>query len=382
MGNEVEYLVGYALVLLAACRQTLVLRILLILFILLWMLVRFRGRRSGNTAQLHLVTVHSLDEVLLLECRLAGQDCLFLVDTGYAGPSVLSASYLAVGDPQSVAVDVRYKEIVKRLRTDVDEDKQHDALNRFLATTRCKPYTSGCTMRLMSIGSTQEQQADMLLCDRLEMRCNGRWIAPESNAMADVFVTHPLPMSVHILTCDYLIHNGPSLLEIGKGKLHLNLDASHELAVRSRVRMQPHRMSGGAFVVRVRLSGIDVELTVDTGAPGGISVSQDVAIKECKRIRRKVEQVGVNGERMCSELIAVDVDFSDWHFGSMPVLINDSPTEDTDGFVGMGFLRGFDIFVAHDGIGFVRNNLEPRTIAEYSNISQGECESVSLSCDR
>ena len=95
-----------------------------------------------------------------------------MIDTGYAGPPVLSACYLAVNDPTQDDVDQRFRKITQRLDAGVTTDRQHRAIDEFINARGCLAYTSGCTMRLMGIGSTQEQQADMLMCDMLEMRTN------------------------------------------------------------------------------------------------------------------------------------------------------------------------------------------------------------------
>ena len=125
-------------------------------------------RAKVSTYKLNLVDSDGMNEVILLNARVNGRSFLFMLDTGYAGPPVLSRSYLAISDPTHLNVKSRYKTILKRLLS-VKEEDEHAAVNEYMNRGGCFPFTSGCTMRLMGIGSTQEQQADMLMCPMLHL---------------------------------------------------------------------------------------------------------------------------------------------------------------------------------------------------------------------
>ena len=57
-----------------------------------------------------------------------------------------------------------YRTILLQLKTTVDQESRRRSLRGFLEACNCRSFTSGCTMRLMGIGTTTEARADMLLC--------------------------------------------------------------------------------------------------------------------------------------------------------------------------------------------------------------------------
>lgn len=61
---------------------------------------------------------------------------------------------------------------------------------------------------------------------------------------------------VTLVTCDYLLHASPVLINIAKGELCLSLSPEHALVVQSEMTMYPLRLSGGgAFVIPLELGG-------------------------------------------------------------------------------------------------------------------------------
>lgn len=348
--------------------------------------------RKYNHFCAHLIAVDGVNEALVMEGELAGESMLFMIDTGYAGPPVLSSSYLAICDQCRGSVERRYRRAVELLEAGVSEDAQNGAIDAFLNRSGCLAYTSGCTMRLMSIGATHEQQADMFMCNMLKlMTTYGAHATPKrasSDAHADVFVTNPLPTSVHILTCDFLVHSSPALISPSRQLLNLNLSAAEDAFERVRMTMHPLAMSGGSFVVELRLGGEQFRCTVDTGAPGPVclSAAASARLRACDRDARDtrvLRQAGVNGEEVCSELVGASMEFGGASFENVPVFVNDSDTEQVDGYIGMGVLRAFDILVSTSGIGFARGTLPMRTLHEYRTAAfQGTCDGVRLACGR
>ena len=230
---------------------------------------------------------------------------------------------------------------VELLEAGVNEDAQNNAVDAFLQRSGCLAYTSGCTMRLMGIGATQEQQADMFMCGMLKLTTTyGAYATPKrvtSDAHADVFVTNPLPTSVHIITCDFLMHSSPALISPARQLLQLNLSAAEEMAEKVRMSMHPISMSGGSFVVNVALGGEMFRCTVDTGAPGPVCLSAGASarLRMCERNHdaRVLRQAGVNGEQVCSELITTTMKFATREFHNASVFVNDSETEQVDGYI-------------------------------------------------
>jgi hypothetical protein len=324
-----------------------------------------------------------MNESLLLETNLEKQDTLFLIDTGYAGPPVISSSYLAIEDSSGLPLNERYARITRRLAKGVDSNARHRAIDSFLRRRGCVAYTSGCTMRLMGIGDVQEQQADMLLCGPLRIRSiDGTMAAPMTRVDANVFVTNPLPTSVHILTCDYLVHASPTLIDIGNGVLKLSLSQTEAVAQRATMSMHPIDMSGGAFVVPIRLGGVVFRVTVDTGAPGPVSLGRSAGarMKSCMREKKALHQEGVNGERVCSEITRTDMSFAGNMVNDVPVFVNDTEVEGVDGYVGMGVLRAFNILILPDGIGFAPNGNPIRSADTYAASTDGDGCNIQLSC--
>ena len=344
----------------------------------------------SDRIQLYLVNVDGINESLYVDSFFAGQNAIFMLDTGYAGPPVLSSSYLALNTYMLPEMSFQNKilNIKRRLSQGISEDEQFRAINKLLSNDECVAYTSGCTMKLMSIGATMEQQADMLMCNMLKLRnTNGFYIAPKwkKKSNADVFVTNPLPNSVHILTCDFLMHSTPCMISFQNQTLRMNMSLSETSMAISFFTRLPFEMSGGAFVVPIWVGGVHMRCTVDTGAPGPISLGLNAVqrIKNCKYDssgRFSLRQTGVNGETICSEIIRADVVFCDHKFESLPIMINNKDVDQVDGYVGLGFLRGFDILILEDSIGFQRNLLPVRSFSDYSKFAHNKGCDINLQC--
>ncbi len=338
--------------------------------------------------KLHRINTDGINEVLIIDCNLNNEPCLFLLDSGYAGPPVLSRSYLAVKMKEKFRpIDIRqnYNETMAALNN-INKDDEHKAINEFVRNSGCLPYTSGCTMRLMGIGSVQEQQADMLMCPMLHIKNKyGFHASPKkmTTMFADMFVTNSLRNSLHILTCDFLLHHSPCVISPDKEELSLSLPYAEYLVIMPTFYMFPAIFSGGSFVIDIHINNTSFKFTVDTGAPGPMSIGKNAAEKltTCrnKGKQRKLHQGGINGEVVCSEVVEIDVKFCDNEY-SVPAFINNMPTDHVDGYVGLGFLRGFDMLISTEQIGFRRNNLEIRNIEYYADLTkEGTC-GEKLSC--
>lgn len=325
------------------------------------------ARRLSTTARLTLADADDLNEVLLVESSLNGAPHLFLVDTGYAGPPVLSSSYLAAatGRPAGTARD-EYRRVQTLMRSGVSADARARAVKRLVHDSDCLSYTSGCAMRLLSIGDVQMQQADMVMCPMLKLRnIFGCYVDVKRAqlARADVFVTNPLHNCVHILTSDFLLHAAPCVISTSRGELQLHLSALEHAAVRPTYTMLPPEMHGGAFVVKITVGGVALRLTLDTGAPGPIAIGTAARARlgdACRPTGHRLTQRGVNGERLCTEVEAADVEFCGAVHLDCRVFVIDANFDRLDGYVGLGFLRAFDMLLARDGVGFRPSGLGMR----------------------
>jgi hypothetical protein len=345
------------------------------------------GERPDPRAGRHrLALVHDGhgNEALVLAAHLGGEDdALFLLDTAYAGAPVVSTSFLAVsraarrdGHP-SDDLQARYLASLAALRARPWNRAQRLAVDALLALPsgrRCRAYTSGCVMRLMGIGATTEARSDMLLCPAL--------LPYESNAkggatdgVGDVLVTHALPGTPHILTVDFLLHRAPCLVLPARQLLVLGAAEDGE----DDFQYHPARLVGGAFAVPMRVGGTRLFIVLDTGASAPLSLApQAVArLARCRPLAspRKATQVGVNGERVCSDVLEAHVRVTATEgrpidLGTVQVLANSHDVEGADGYAGMGLLRALDLrFEAHR-VGLRLSGLPPR---EAASLAHGAC---------
>lgn len=355
-----------------------------ILVIFLAVVTRMLRRRTVERT-LHLISDHDGNESLVLDATIAGRRTLFMVDTAYAGAPVVSESFSAVQKHcQWGGVSERYKKCMQLVQRTVDRDKRNVAIyNEFLNSYGCRAFTSGCTMRLMGIGETVENQADMLLCPPIVL--DGRSEAHDS-IRADVLVSNPLPGSVNILTIDYLLHRSPCVILPAHRMLMLRVPVSQSALLRPSFQFHDVRIVGGAYSIVFEIGGGTFNMVIDTGAATTISLSSS-AIQKMRTCThdptkpRSVVQVGVNGERICSDVISTTVRLGKIDFGVVDVLANTSPVQGSDGYVGMGLLRALDLWFDTTRMGTRRSGLPIRQLSstraqqcpntDYSNCKSG-----------
>ena len=291
---------------------------------LLIMIPLFIFNEFSKTQTLKLYNVNDskgLNESLVLDAKLNGVRTLFMLDTGYAAAPVISSSYLAIQNQcQRGNVLKRYQKSLQLLRN-VNDNKRYSAIDKLISNRSCQSYTSGCSMNLAGIGSTIRQQADMLLCNPLQFKNTwGFYITPTSSSKpkADVLVTNTLHHSVHILTCDYLIHSCPCLIKMYHQTLDLFISPIVVKMLSYSFSFVQTAMYGGAFVVPITVGGDHViHCTVDTGSPGPISMGKRAMekLKSCMRpSKKKVMQAGVNGEKICSDILYTSAQIGDIEF--------------------------------------------------------------------
>ena len=319
----------------------------------------------------------SAGEVLLLR---SPDSTFWQLDTGYAGPPVLSTTYLAYlgRKPMTTTVmrlsssyETQYHMLLEELQREEHQDARNAAADAYAHDHGCDAYTSGCTMRLMGIAATVEQQADMFLCNMLDFETgSGSTVAPRALAnrpQADVLVTNPLPGSVHILTADYLFHLAPCCIHMASERLETRIPSVRAaMMLGTEFRTSPVRLVGGAITVTLRVGGRDFAVTVDTGAPGSICLGKEAQGQfACTQLGGSLQQTGVNAETVCSTLVSADVAFYGNIIKDAVIFVNDRSVEHTDGYVGMGFLRAFDMFMTTSRVGFRRSGLEVRHLGDY-----------------
>ena len=105
-------------------------------------------------------------------------------------------------------------------------------------------------------------------------------------------------------------------------------------------------LSGGAPVVNVVIDSETYVCTVDTGAPGPICLGAKASkrLRRCKPTSTSITQYGVNNEAICSNIVSADVSLlGSIHVKDAALFLNDTPVDHTDGYIGLGFLRAFDL---------------------------------------
>lgn len=339
---------------------------------------------SSSTRSLHLVEDAYGNESLVMNGTIAHEQSLFVVDTAYAGAPVLSTSYLAIQQQCTSSsrgcdgsVQSRYQKSLKLLKRGVDDWERRNAVARLLTNNTCRSFTAGCTQRLMSISTTVETQADLLLCPSLQF--DG--VVVEGSLNADVFVTNPLPSSPHILTCDYLLHRPPCILRPSEGTISFGNTGAQSFLSTFTFEFFPAVLVGGAFAVDVLVGKTPLKMVVDTGASSCVSVGRKAAetIRRCKvpDDPRKVTQRGVNSDRVCSDVLRAEVSIGSTTFSDVEVFANSQEVEMADGYLGLGILRCFDLWLEPGRIGFRPSGLTPKVSR---STSRGSCGGPSLSC--
>tara|TARA_A100001015_G_scaffold187773_1_gene209150 strand:+ start:1693 stop:2850 length:1158 start_codon:yes stop_codon:yes gene_type:complete len=353
-------------------------------FLLVFMYIK---NRLSTVIKFHMVTdENGMNEAIIMEAKLNKKyQTLFMLDTGYAGPPVLSSAYLSVHSSCTYgSVSERYKNSLKKLKSGIKEDDRHAAINKLLNDGKCQAFTSGCTMKLVGIGSIVEQQADMLLCPMISFKNMFGWHVTTKNSQkvdADVLVTNSLPTSVNILTCDYLMHSTPVMIDMRHESLHLNMSNIKTISNISSFNMIPLKMMGGAFVIPIVIGGAHLEVTVDTGAPGPVCVGKNALskIKTCwNKNPKKISQRGVNGEEICSDIVFSSLKIAGLTFEKVGVFANNRNVEDVDGYIGLGVLRALDILMMPEGIGFRKSGKVPRQTFNFA--ASGSCGNSDLVC--
>lgn len=326
---------------------------------------------TSSSSRLYLVRDSLGNESLVVRGTIAGvRDALFMIDTAYAGAPVVSTSYLSVQSQCGGINDVQthYLRCMASLKGEITNDDRHRAVRTLVHSGVCRSFTSGCTQRLMGIGATQESQSDMLLCPAIG-------IGGTHDMTSDVLMTHPLRGGIHILTTDYLLHRSPCVLRPGTGRVYFGTNVG-----RHTFEFHPAKLVGGAFVVPMRVGDDILEIVVDTGAAAALSLAPSAVarLRSCRTLSKRAYQSGVNGERVCSDVLEADVWIGRFHPGRVEVFANSREIHGCDGYAGMGLLRAFDLWLQPDAIGFRSSGLSVR--ASQATVD-GVCDTTrSLPC--
>lgn len=318
---------------------------------------RCRAVAECPTRVARMWTVGGADELSLVvwvRCGVSEQP--WVIDTGFAGPPVLSLPWIALGSKGSSpeTCERAYAATVRAMaaRAPVGAQGCRRALERFMRDCNATSFTAGCTTTLLGIGSSSVSHSDMLLAPPLELLgvsgafFSGRSCAGAPNA--DILSTTQMS-TASLITCDWLRQNGPCVISPQEGELRVALDGEELLRARASSTLFANELSGGAFVARVHIGGRSFRLTVDTGSALTVSLGADAVatLQSCEAGEpMHVQQKGVNGERVCSSVVWSTMSVAG-HRLQTPVFLNDHPLGGgVDGYIGLGVLQSFEMLVS------------------------------------
>ena len=316
---------------------------------------------KGN--EVKLVELGGTNPCMAVCARVGNFQTAFCIDTGFAGPCLLSLPCLssapALDDPDNCA---DWCERAQASLHEVSASRQEAVLRSFVEQNRCSTFTSGCTMRLASIGMTKESTSEVILTPPLELRSpSATWTAPRScsgQPVAEVLTSTPMA-TLHLLTCDWLVQNSPALLAPHDGLLRTNLSDADFAAEKASLHAVSTEMSGGAFVATIKVDGVPMRVTVDSGASCYLSIGEQSAkkLRSCRSLQKTMRQIGANGERICSHAVEASVELGG-ATESVPILVNDLPLDSEDGYLGYCYLRHYDLCITPHTL-YARRNPRP-----------------------
>lgn len=277
----------------------------------------------------------------------------WVIDTGFAGPPVLSLPWIVCGrKAKPEQCEHAYASTSAEMaRSPPSEQTCRNALNRFMKDCNADSFTAGCTTTLMGIGASSVSNSDMILAPPLELLSpTGTYLSGRSCSgapNADILSTTHM-QTASLITCDWLRHNGPCLISPKAKEFHVGIGGSELMQLHSSCKLFATELSGGAFVARVKVGGDTFHLTVDTGSALTISLGANAARKlaSCDASGpMHVQQQGVNGERVCSSIVWSKAEIAGRSLDT-PVFLNDHDIEQVDGYIGLGLLSCFDILIS------------------------------------
>ena len=343
-------------------------------------LILIARRNEHDEFDMRLVRVDD-NESLVMEASFESGNEFFVVDTGYAGPLVLSETYLSRelqhDDPWS-QLKHRYEKATHQSNRMVTTKDRKASLGRFVSKNAMMAYSTGCRMKLAGVTGIVEHRSNMITGAAVRFRCAKTRVARtpmhKTNHDSDLFVTHPLPGSTHLLTSDYLRDASPCLLNISDSKLQMRMSTTRTAAEKGRMMMQPTKIRSGAFVITVLLNNTPFDVVLDTGSSGTFSIGSNHVsrLQTCVREHRTVRQNGVSGN-VCADIVRCDLAMNGIDFGEVSVFLNDGEFNIAHGYVGLGVLRGFDILISDTEIGLRRNELPLRDSSSYATPASGSC---------
>lgn len=263
-----------------------------------------------------------------------GHKCPFLIDTGFAGPTVLNPATLEMTPRDSM------REWITAIESDATDteppaDEIPDILRKagvtFTGTTeRWLSSLSGTHKVTSSRGTTQLA------------------LTPVGSAVRRDVVVEYVPSTPSILTFTDMARMRVCVLDVASpDTVSIRIGAS-DAPPNTAWPTQEHLM--GVTVLQCRINGERVRLVADTGFGGAVGLNaarKDIVVQgdACRTVlQATVRQVDVRANEVCAAVgmasLAIDYqDGSSAALGKVPVNLNASDIENVDGLIGLAALR-------------------------------------------
>lgn len=260
--------------------------------------------------------------------------CPFLIDTGFAGPTVINPAVLSMSPRDHLEGWVNAIETGK-----MPAQPSDDAVPGLLGNAGIK-YTGTETRLLSSLSGTHEVTS-----------ARGSTIiamSPQGNPINRDVVVEYVPGTPSILTFTDMARMRICVLDMsGSKEMHIQIGMD-TAPVGTAWPVQNHNMGVTAF--QCRINQTKVWLVADTGFGGAIglnSARKDVVVNgdACTNVlHATVKQIDVRAHEVCAAVGMADVtiDYEDGRtaaLGKLPINLNASDIDGADGLIGLAALR-------------------------------------------
>jgi len=345
-------------------------------------LLGVKSKQEGEEKGMRLTAVDAgtASAALVVGGSVGGTKMMFQVDTGYSGPPVVSPRFLAaeaqLGKGRRSDVGAHFKaclEAMEALRA--EETFVSSCVSEFVASN-CTQYTGGCHVKTQTISSTSMRHSDLVTCGCIHLTSGTRQVcATQKGAKgADAILLSDIS-GPHILTMDYLLRVSPCVLWLRSERLELCRGVRGRF-LQSKFHMRRLVLNRGSPLVTVRVGGARLSCVLDTGAGLSVSVTREKleAMMRHKKTMKRITQVGVDAEEVCSDLVVSTVALAGKRFRDVPVAVTDVRGDGVDGYIGLGLLRCFDLMITRSAIGLRFNGDFPIGEAAFAKATtEGEC---------
>lgn len=378
-------------------------------------------------------TVHAK---LVVQSRVGTHPLLFQLDTGASGPPSVNGAFVLACDEYALSsgwdadgmkrmeeeeVGVTFN---SALSTEVDLERGHGFLSRFVVDNACTSYSGGYTAKVLTAAGSGEETSGLWLCGCLQMQThgigngndggnwengkggrigsgrrnkkavsgrggkvekvekvkgveNGSIYACVRRRHAEVLTANVSHRRPNLLTMDYIKDVAPSVLWTRDGVWEV-CRGVRAAWLGSVFGTESAEYVNGIPAVFATLMGESaskqVKLLIDTG--GGFAVLLNPSALDgggagnvLASTPYSVEHVSVHGDSMCGKVGTSSVRIAGSTLQSVPVVVNTGKAgvSNADGLIGMGLLRCMDIYLGKRHVGLRLNGQKPISAHAYKD---------------